>query len=608
MNYIQKYNEWLDSPFIDEESKKELRAIEKDEDEIKFRFSTVLEFGTGGMRSKMGAGTNMMNVYTVGQVTEGLARLIDSLGQDEKDHGVLIGHDSRNNSSLFARRAANVLSSHGIRVFLFDDVRPTPELSFGIRYLGCTAGINITASHNPKEYNGYKLYWDDGSQPTSKLAAKISEYVDSVDVLSGVPTDDKCDERYIKSLGKEIDHAFFDSVLGEAVNPEIVRKAADDLKIVYTPLFGAGAKFVPEILKKIGLKHLITVDEQMIHDGNFPGLSKPNPEYPASFELGIKLAKKVGSDLIIATDPDADRVGVMARDKNGDFRAVTGNQMGSLLLDYILSSLKEQNRLPENAYAIKTIVTSEMATEICRRFGVKLYNVLTGFKFIAEIIRQHEEAGKGTFILGYEESYGYLKGLHARDKDSIVASMLICEMAAYYSLKNMTLIDAIESLYKKYGYYTEQSAEIYKEGVDGKREIAEMMDNLRKNPPSELGGNQVINVRDYLSQTSLDVRNGKITETGLPKSNVMYFKNDSNDIVVVRPSGTEPKIKFYIMAYGDTETESIENAAACKQSLEKLLGLGPGERKNEKKSAFRKRNALFDFVYDQSLMYGRRAM
>ena len=579
MDYAEKYNEWLESPFVDEGSKEELRSIGNDDNEIRFRFSTALEFGTGGMRSKMGAGTNMMNVYTVGQVTEGLARMIEEIGQHAKDSGVIIGYDSRNNSSLFTRRAANVLSSHGIRVFLFDDVRPTPELSFGIRYLGCTAGINITASHNPKEYNGYKLYWDDGSQPTSELAAKISEYIDSVDVLSGAPTDDKCDERFIKTVGKEIDHAFFESVLGEAVNPEIVKKAADGLKIVYTPLFGAGAKFVPEILKKIGLTRLVTVDEQMVHDGNFPGLSKPNPEYPASFELGIKLAEEVGSDLIIATDPDADRVGVMARDKNGCFQAVTGNQMGSLLLDYILSSLKEQNRLPEDAYAIKTIVTSEMATEICRRFGVKLYNVLTGFKFIAEVIRQHEEAGDGTFILGYEESYGYLKGMHARDKDSIVASMLICEMAAYYSLKGMTLIDAVDSLYKKYGFYTEQSAEIYKEGVEGKREISEMMDLLRNDPPKELGGNPVINVRDYLNQTSLDVRSGKVTETGLPRSNVMYFKNDSKDIVVARPSGTEPKIKFYILAYGESLNESRENAAACKLSLEKLLGLRPGELK-----------------------------
>ena len=579
MDYLEIYDEWLNSPFVDEESKKELESIRDDDDELKFRFSTVLEFGTGGMRSKMGAGTNMMNVYTVGQVTEGLALLIESLGQDAMERGVIIGRDSRNNSSLFSERAASVLSSHGIKVYLFDDVRPTPELSFGIRYLGCTAGINITASHNPKEYNGYKLYWDDGSQPTAELAGKITEYIDAVDVLSGVPTDDMRNDKFIKTVGKEIDHAFFDAVLGEAVNPDIVRKAADKLKIVYTPLFGAGAKFVPEILKKIGLRHLVTVDEQMVHDGNFPGLSKPNPEYPASFELGIELAEKIGSDLIIATDPDADRVGVMARDKNGDFRVVTGNQMGSLLLDYILSSLKEQNRLPDDAYAIKTIVTSEMATEICRRFGVKLYNVLTGFKFIAEIIRHHEEAGEGTFILGYEESYGYLKGMHARDKDSIVASMLICEMAAHYCLKGMTLIDAVESLYKKYGCYTEQSAEIYKEGVDGKAEITGMMDMLRNDPPSELGGNPVINVRDYLKQTSLDVQTGRVTETGLPKSNVMYFKNDSKDIVVARPSGTEPKIKFYILAYGDTYDESVENAAACKLSLEKLLGLRPGELK-----------------------------
>ena len=330
-------------------------------------------------------------------------------------------------------------------------------------------------------------------------------------------------------------------------------------------------------MRRIGLKHIYTVDEQMAPNGDFPGLAKPNPEYPASFALGIKLAEKVGSDLIIATDPDADRVGIMARNKAGAFECITGNQMGSLLLDYIFTALKEQDKLPADAYAVKTIVTSEMASAICKAFGVELHNVLTGFKFIAEVIRTHEEAGTGTFLLGYEESYGYMKGLYARDKDSIVACMLICEMAAYYSLKGMTLIDAMDSLYDKYGYFTEDSAEIYKEGLEGKAQITGMMNALRETVPSELGGEKVVNFRDYQAETSLDVLTGKVEPTGLPKSNVLYFMTEGGNVVVARPSGTEPKIKFYILAKGDSRDSSKENAAACKASLEKCLGLEPGE-------------------------------
>ncbi|MCQ2456180.1 MAG: phospho-sugar mutase [Clostridia bacterium] len=575
-DYIRNYESWLTSDSVDEESKTELRAIEKDEGEKKMRFSSYMEFGTGGLRARMGAGTNMMNTYTVAHATEGVARLIETLGEDAKRRGVIIGRDSRNNSDLFARRSAEVLSSHGIKVYLFDGIRPTPELSFGVRHLGCIAGINITASHNPSAYNGYKLYWEDGSQPTKEMADKVSSFILSTDILTEVPSSADAKEEYIELVGPEIDRVFLENVQAQSVYPDAVKKAADTLKVVYTPLFGAGAKHVPEILRRIGLKHIYPVEEQMTPNGNFPGLSKPNPEYPASFALGIELAEKVGSDLIVATDPDADRVGVMARDKSGEFKCITGNQMGSLLLDYIFTALSEQNKLPHDAYAVKTIVTSEMATAICRSFGVELYNGLTGFKFIAEVIRRHEETGDGTFLLGYEESYGYMKGLYARDKDSVVASMLICEMAAFYSLRGMTLIDAMDALYEKYGYFTEESAEIYMEDADGKEKIAAMMDSLRERVPEELGGEKVVNFRDYDAEKIVDTVTGKVTPTGLPKSNVVYFMTESGNVVVARPSGTEPKIKFYILAKGETSEKSKTAAASCKASLEKLLGLNAG--------------------------------
>lgn len=576
MNYLDESKRWLASPAVDEKSKDEIRKI-TDDGELRIRFSSYMSFGTGGLRARMGAGTNMMNTYTVAHATEGVARLIESLGDHAKARGVLIGRDSRNNSELFARRAAEVLSSHGIRVYIFDGIRPTPELSFGVRKLSCIAGINITASHNPSEYNGYKLYWEDGSQPTKENADLVSRYISETDILSDVPGASDANYDLIEEVGPALDEAFLECVLGEAVYPDAVMRASDTLKIVYTPLYGAGARIVPEALRRAGFSRVYTVDEQMRPDGNFPGLDKPNPEYPASFKCGVEIAEKVGSDLIVATDPDADRVGVMARDRSGNFRPITGNQMGSLLLDYIFTALSEQNKLPSDAYAVKTIVTSEMAEAICRAFNVKLYNVLTGFKFIAEVIRTREESGEGTFLLGYEESYGYMKGLYARDKDSVVASMLICEMAAYYSLRGMTLIDAMDALYEKYGYFTEESAEIYKEGADGAQQISAMMDLLRNNAPTHLAGERVVNVRDYLSGISIDTVSGEKSPTGLPESNVMYFKTECGNTVVARPSGTEPKIKFYILANGACKNCSERAAAECKASLEDILGLRRGE-------------------------------
>lgn len=577
--YKKRYNEWLASDAVDEESKAELRAIADNEDEIKMRFGSYMEFGTGGLRSKMGAGCGMMNIYTVAQSTEGVARVIDEMGEETKARGVMIGCDSRNNSELFARRCAEVLTAHGIKVYLFDELRPTPMLSAGVRYFGCIAGINITASHNPSIYNGYKLYWEDGAQPTADMADRVSSYIYSADIFTGVPSRDKADEALITMVGAEFDEIFMKKVIGEQVYPDVIKKAADELHVVYTPLCGAGYRIVPEVLRRIGVKHLHTVDSQMTPNGNFPGLAKPNPEYPAAFAEGIKVAAEVSSDLIIANDPDCDRVGVMARDKSGEFKCITGNQMGSLLLDYIFSALEEQGKLPADAYAIKTIVTSEMATRICESHNVELYNVLTGFKFIAEVIGAHEAAHEGTFMLGYEESYGYMKGSYSRDKDGVVASMLICEMAAFYALRGMTLIDAVEALYVKYGFYMENSAEIYMEGIDGKEKIAGLMDKLRVNEPELIAGSRVVNIRDYRAETSKNTITGEITGTNLPKSNVMYYKTENGCVVVARPSGTEPKIKFYILANGKDEAEAAANTKACTNSLEDMLSLPHGSLK-----------------------------
>ncbi len=577
--YKKRYFDWLKSDMVDAETKSELESIADNDEEIEFRFGSYMEFGTGGLRAKMGAGCAMMNIYTVAQATEGLARAIDSMDGDAKKRGVMLGYDSRNNSKLFARRCAEVLTAHGIKVYLFDELRPTPMLSAGVRYYGCAAGINITASHNPSAYNGYKLYWDDGAQPTKQIADFVSSLIYSTDIFNGVPTRNQADESLITMVGREFDEIFIEKVIGEQVYPNVVKQASDTLEVIYTPLYGAGYRIVPEVLRRIGIKHLATVDSQMTPDGDFPGLDKPNPEYPAAFAEGIKVAANVKSDLIIANDPDCDRVGVMARDKNGEFLCITGNQMGSLLLDYIFTALEEQGKMPTDAYAIKTIVTSEMASKICDAHGVELSNVLTGFKFIAEAIGEHEDRGVGTFLLGYEESYGYMKGSYSRDKDGVVASMLICEMAAYYSLRGMTLIDAIDSLYEKYGFYMENSAEIYMEGLDGKEQISALMEKLRETEPTMLGGSPVVNIRDYQAETSKNTVTGEITKTGLPKSNVIYFKAKNGCVVVARPSGTEPKIKFYILANGLNEENAKANTAACTASLEEMLGVPRGSLK-----------------------------
>lgn len=571
-NYRKNYEAWLASDRLSDAEKEELRAIAQDEKEIELRFSKGLTFGTGGLRGKMKTGLDAMNVHTVAHATQGLAALI--LQEGRAKDGVVVGFDCRNQSALFAKTAACVLAANGIQVFLFDALRPTPELSFALRELKCVAGINITASHNPKQYNGYKAYWEDGAQLPPEHAEIVCAEIGKLDIFRDVKTtdyDQAIKTGIIRLIGEEIDRKYLDAVEAQAVNPSAVRAVADDLKIVYSPLHGTGYRLVPAIMKRIGLKHLYTVDEQMVIDGNFPTVVKPNPEYPDVFALGIKLADKVGSDLIIATDPDADRVGVMTRTKDGSFRTITGNQMGALLVDYIITAYRETNTMPSDPYVVKTIVTSELAARICEANGVKIHNVLTGFKFIGEVIKNYEKTGGGTFLFGFEESYGYLKGTYARDKDSVVSSMLICEMTAYYRAKGMTLSDALESLFEKYGFHAELTVEVYMEGLDGAAKMAALMDTLRNHPPKEFAGVGIRLVGDYLKETITE--NGTVRSTGLPRSNVLYYRLENGDVIVARPSGTEPKIKFYYLLLAKDQADAQAKLDAYKASFSAIAGI-----------------------------------
>ena len=566
--YLENFNYWLNSPKLSESEKQELRDISDNDDEVRFRFSSGLTFGTAGLRGTMKVGMNAMNVHTVAQATQGLANLIIKEGRVAD--GVAIACDSRNNSVLFARVSAEVLAASGIHVYIFDELRPTPELSFAIRELGCVAGINITASHNPKQYNGYKAYWDDGAQLPPEHANTVYAEICKIDIYNDVQRidfDAAVKDGKITVIGRDMDEKYLAKVEEQLVNPDAVKHVADELKIVYTPLHGAGHKLVPEIFERIGLKHLYKVEEQFIIDGNFPTVEKPNPEYPEVFSLGIEIANKVGSNLVIATDPDADRVGVMARTRNGDFRTITGNQMGALLLDYIITAYEETNTMPPLPYAVKSLVSTELVTKICNAHNVEMFNVLTGFKFIGEVIKNHEKTGKGTFLFGFEESYGYLKGTYARDKDAVVASMLICEMTAYYYAKGMTLCDALDSLFEKYGFCREFNVEIYFEGGDGPSKMAGLLDSMRADIPNSLGGVAVKSFGDYLSQTFVEVASGEKSPTGVPKSNMLCLKLENGDVIIVRPSGTEPKVKFYFLVIAQDQAEADNRISAYRNSL-----------------------------------------
>ena len=503
-----------------------------------------------------------MNRFTVAHTTRGIAALIKAEGGESR--GVAIAYDSRNHSEEFARVSACVLAGAGIKSYIFNGLRPTPELSYAVRETGALAGINITASHNPKEYNGYKAYWEDGAQLAPEHASVVANERNAFDCLDtdGIADfDEAVASGLITVLDEKFDEKYLNDVVATAINPDLVRDVADTLKVVYTPLHGAGYKLVPEVFKRIGLKHLYTVDDQMVPNGDFPTVKKPNPEYPDVFALGIEIANRVGSDLVIATDPDSDRVGVMTRTKSGEFVTISGNQMGALLLDYAISQRKLLGKLPEYAYCVKSIVSTDMAYKIAESNGIKLHDVLTGFKFIGETIKNYEKEGKADgFVLGFEESYGYLLGTYARDKDAVEGSMMILEMTAYYKKQNMTLSDALEALYEKYGVYGERVIDIYMEGLDGIEKRRRIMQSLRDNAPTVIGGYKVSKVGDYKKSTILNVATGEEVTTGQPSSDVLYYTLENEDKIIVRPSGTEPKIKIYILAH-DNDKDALAKKA-----------------------------------------------
>ena len=570
--FNKEFERWLNSGVLSASELSELESI-KNNDELKaLRFSAPMDFGTAGLRSTMYMGIGCMNRFTVAQTTRGIAALVNAA--DGAKRGVVIAYDSRNHSAEFARVSACVLAAAGIKSYIFDDIRPTPELSFAVRELNCVAGINITASHNPKEYNGYKAYWEDGAQIGPEQAKIVSSEREKFDVLdvSGISDyDEAVKQGIIVELHDDFDERYINAVIKTAINPDAVSEVADKLSVVYTPLHGAGYKLVPEVFGRIGLKNLYTVDEQMIPNGDFPTVAKPNPEYAAVFSLGIDIANKVGSDLVIATDPDSDRVGVMTRCADGSFKTITGNQMGALLLDYAIKARRAKNSLPDNAYCVKSIVSTDMAYKIAEVNGIKLHDVLTGFKFIGEVIKNYEAKGiDDGFLLGFEESYGYLLGSYARDKDAVEASMMILEMTAYYVKQGMTLSDALEKLYETYGYYTERMIDIYMEGLDGIERRRRVMGSLRENPPKEIGGVAVKLIGDYKASTVTRISDGYVTSTEQPSSDVLYYTLENDDKIIVRPSGTEPKIKIYVLAHGDSKKTLDAKADAYEKDSRKM--------------------------------------
>lgn len=567
MDYKKLYEEWLTNPYFDDATKAELKAISDDENEIKERFYQELEFGTAGLRGIIGAGLNRMNIYTVRKATQGLANYINKVGG--ADRGVVIAFDSRRMSPEFADEAALCLAANGIKAYVFESLRPTPELSFAVRELKCIAGINITASHNPAEYNGYKVYWEDGAQITPPHDVNIMDEVKSVHDFNKVLTMDK-EEAKAKGLyvviGSEVDDKYMEELKKQVKCPEAIKEAGKDITIVYTPLHGTGNIPARRILKEIGFDNVYVVAEQELPDGEFPTVSYPNPEAAEAFELALKLAKEKDADLVLATDPDADRLGVYVKDsKTGEYITLTGNMSGCLLADYEINQVKAHTGIPADGALIKTIVTTNMADAIADYYGVELIEVLTGFKYIGQQIKGFEESGKGTYLFGFEESYGCLIGTHARDKDAIVATMALCEAAAYYKTKNMTLWDAMIDMYERMGYYKDDIRSITLKGIEGLNKIQEILETLRNNTPSEFGGYKVLSARDYKLDTIKDMATGEVKPTGLPKSNVLYYDLEDNNWLCVRPSGTEPKVKFYFGVKGS----SLEDANAKSEALGK---------------------------------------
>ncbi len=565
MGYMEEFNFWLEDDYFDQATKDELLAIRNDQTEVEERFYKELEFGTGGLRGIIGAGTNRMNIYTVRKATQGLANYI--LKQGTQDKGVAISYDNRRMSTEFADVAALCLAANGIKAYVFDALRPTPELSFALRTLGCTAGIMVTASHNPPEYNGYKVYWEDGAQVTAPRDKEIITEVQAIKDYHTVKTMDK-DEAVkagmYQSIGKEIDDAYMAELKKQIIHPDVIAEVANDIKIVYTPLCGTGNKPVQRVLAELGFKNVYVVPEQENPDPDFTTLDYPNPEDPKAFTYALRLAKEKDADIVLATDPDADRLGVYAKDtKTGEYVAFTGNMSGMLLAEYILREKKATGTMPADPAMVTTIVTTNMTFPITESYGVKLIEVLTGFKFIGEQIKLFEQTGSNNYVFGLEESYGCLAGTHARDKDAIVAVMCLCEVASYCKKHGKTLWDMMLEMYEKYGYFKETQYTITLKGIDGAKQIAEIMEKLRQNPPAAFGALKVLKFRDYQNDVVIDMETGAKTATGLPKSNVLYFELPDNNWCCARPSGTEPKIKFYMGVKGN----SLEDAQARVEQL-----------------------------------------
>ena len=577
MDYQKRYREWLENDYFDADTKAELTAIKENDNEIKERFYKDLEFGTAGLRGVIGAGTNRMNIYTVRKATQGLANYILKNGAEGR--GVAIAYDSRRMSPEFADESALCLAANGIKAYVFESLRPTPELSFAVRKLNCIAGINITASHNPPEYNGYKVYWEDGAQITPPHDTGIMAEVEAVTDYATVKTmslEAAKEAGLYEVIGEAVDDAYMEELKKQVIHQDAIDQMNKDLKIVYSPLHGTGNIPVRRILKELGFENVYVVKEQELPDGNFPTVSYPNPEAKEAFELGLKLAKDVDADLVLATDPDADRLGVYVKDtKSGEYKVLTGNMSGCLLADYEISQTKAVKGLPKDGCLIKSIVTSNMAKAIAESYGVKLIDVLTGFKFIGQQILEFEKTGIGTYLFGFEESYGCLIGTYARDKDAIVATMALCEAAAYYKTLGKTLWDAMIDMYEKYGYYKDDIQSITLKGIEGLEKIQNILETLRKEPPAEIGGYGVQRARDYKAGTIKDLRTGETSDTGLPSSNVLYYVLENDAWVCVRPSGTEPKVKFYYGIKGN----SLENAdeisakmgASVLEMIEKML-------------------------------------
>ena len=565
MDYRKEYEKWLASPALSEDERAELRALEGNDKEIKARFYGPLEFGTAGLRGTMYTGLHNMNRHVIRWATQGFANVIRAEGTEAMQKGIAVCMDCRNHSAEFARETACVMAANGIHVRLFESLRPTPELSFAVREYGCEAGINVTASHNPKEYNGYKVYWSDGAQLPPHHADAIAKRLEEIDIFDGVKRmdfEEAVKSGLIEAMGDETDRKFMANVTAMINDRETVAKVADTFKLVYTPFHGCGYKLVPEALTALGIKHLIPVPEQMVIDGNFPTVVSPNPENPEGFYLAIDLAKKNDVDFILGTDPDSDRVGIMVRNHEGEFQPVTGNQTGVLLLDYLIGAMKRSGKMPANPVALKTIVTTEMARKVAESNGVKCFDTFTGFKFMAEKKNALEESGEGKVIFSYEESYGYMLGDYVRDKDAVTASMLLTEMAAWYDAQGMTLFDALNALYEKYGWDAEKTHNLVMPGLDGLRDMAKLMKNLRENPPAEVSGVKVIVRKDYTDGSVIDCVTGAKSRMELSGSNVLRYELEDGTVILVRPSGTEPKIKVYILTQG-------ADAAASNANLEK---------------------------------------